>query len=260
MQFIGSQHISTTSYHPASNAAVERQIRQLKASLMTHCRNTADWYQNLGLVLLGMRTAIKQDLGYSSAELLYGTPLKLPGEFFSTNQPGINTNPQAFMKRLSNFINKLKPIQPRTPQNRKTFLSPELNTCSHIFLRVDAVRRPLIPPYQGPFRVIQKYDKFFKIDFKGKPTTVSIDRVKPAHEEIFTPDTQDISNSNTPTTESDVLIRRYNVPISTDIDAPLLITQNEETNSNQQGSGSIQSRTRHGRTTRPPQRDDYVYY
>ena len=37
---------------------------------------------SLPLVLLGIRTALKDDLHCSTAELVYGTTLCLPGEFF----------------------------------------------------------------------------------------------------------------------------------------------------------------------------------
>ena len=51
---------------------------------------------------------------------------------------------------------------------------------SHVFLRVDAVRRPLTAPYDGPFLVLDKTPETFKILKNNKPVIVSIDRVKPA--------------------------------------------------------------------------------
>ena len=40
-------------------------------------------------------------------------------------------------------------------------------------------KRPLQPPYEGPFPVLEAGDKFFKILRHGLPYTVSIDRLKP---------------------------------------------------------------------------------
>ena len=60
---------------------VERFHRQLKAAL----KATPDqnhWVKALPLVLLGIRTNVKPDINCTSAELVYGTTLRLPGEFY----------------------------------------------------------------------------------------------------------------------------------------------------------------------------------
>jgi hypothetical protein len=46
-------------------------------------------------------------------------------------------------------------------------------------LRNDTVKGPLQPPYDGPFKVIERGDKNFKILINNKNTIVSIDRLKP---------------------------------------------------------------------------------
>lgn len=50
---------------------MERFYRQLKAALKAH--KCQDWMAVLPLVLLGIRTALKSDIGCSVAELVYGT-------------------------------------------------------------------------------------------------------------------------------------------------------------------------------------------
>ena len=81
---LGTKRIRTTAYHPAANGLVERFHRQLKASLKAH--NTVRWTEVLPLVLLGIRTAIKSDLGCSAAELVFGTTVMLPAQFVSPSQ------------------------------------------------------------------------------------------------------------------------------------------------------------------------------
>ena len=49
-----------------------------------------------------------------------------------------------------------------------------------VFLRVDSVRRPLEPPYEGPFEVLSRSPKTFTIRRGDKPVVVSVDRLKPA--------------------------------------------------------------------------------
>ena len=39
----------------------------------------------LPLVLLGIRTALKEDLACTVAEMVYGVTLRLPGEFFAAS-------------------------------------------------------------------------------------------------------------------------------------------------------------------------------
>jgi hypothetical protein len=43
------------------------------------------WIEPLPTVLLGHRTCIKEDMKASAAELLYGMPLGIPGEFFAND-------------------------------------------------------------------------------------------------------------------------------------------------------------------------------
>ena len=67
---------------------VERFHRQLKAALKTQ-PNPSSWMNALPLVLLGIQTALKENISTTEAEMVYGTTLRLPGEFFtaSTNSP-----------------------------------------------------------------------------------------------------------------------------------------------------------------------------
>ena len=69
----------TTAYHPQANGLVERF---LKTALRTRLTGP-NWTKVLPWVLLGIRTAPKEDLGCSSAEMVYGAPLTVPGDFIS---------------------------------------------------------------------------------------------------------------------------------------------------------------------------------
>ena len=60
---------------------VERCFRTLKAALRAH-DNPTNWTVNLPLVLLGLRSSVKEDIGVSSARMVHGTSLHLPGQFF----------------------------------------------------------------------------------------------------------------------------------------------------------------------------------
>jgi transposase InsO family protein len=78
-QQLGIEHIMTTAYHPQSNGMVERSHRQVKDSLRARLAGP-DWPSHLLWVLLGLHAAPKEDTNISSAELVFGAPLALPGE------------------------------------------------------------------------------------------------------------------------------------------------------------------------------------
>jgi transposase InsO family protein len=78
---LGCKHLHTTAYYPIANGIIERFHRQLKASLKVQEAAT-HWIESLPLVLLSILTALKSDLQCSAAELVYGTSLRLSGEFF----------------------------------------------------------------------------------------------------------------------------------------------------------------------------------
>ena len=179
MSLLGIQRFRTASYHPQANGTVERFHRQLKSSLAASATR-ADWFQALPLVLLGIRTSLKEDLHHSSAELVYGTKLRLPGELLTPAPRSTPCSVQDFAANLSDFMQRLQPVQPRTSPS-KTFVSQDLDNCTHVFVRVDAVKKPLQQPYQGPFKVLSRRRKTITVDKDGKADTISIDRVKPAY-------------------------------------------------------------------------------
>ena len=89
---LGVHRIRTTSYHPIANGMVEHFHRQLKASLKSSPTLT-QWVDSLSMVLLRICTLLKEDIGCSSAELIYGTTLRVPGEFFCLKPACLNVAP-----------------------------------------------------------------------------------------------------------------------------------------------------------------------
>lgn len=184
LQHCATTRIRTTSYHPCSNGMVERLHRQLKAALMCH---NDTWARALPLVLLGIRTALKEDLKASSAELLYGEPLRLPGELLVASPSTDRTSEDIsdFVVQLRNKLAKLRPTAASRHSQPKTFIFRDLPVATHVFLRDDTVRRPLQPPYTGPYEIIKRKEKTMTLNIRGKNVEVSLDRIKPAHIEQF---------------------------------------------------------------------------
>ncbi|GFO41228.1 Pol polyprotein [Plakobranchus ocellatus] len=70
----------TTAFQTQVNRMVERFHCTLKAALKARLTGN-NWVEELPWVLLGLRTVLRENLGYSSAELIYGEPLTVSGEF-----------------------------------------------------------------------------------------------------------------------------------------------------------------------------------
>ena len=180
MEVLGTVRTRTTAYHPATNGMVERFHRQLKASLKCHSQ-PEHWVDILPLVLLGIRSSLKEDLHCSAAEMVYGTTLRLPGMFFTPVSETSTTDPTDYLQSLKITLQKLQPTQTRTVQYPHAQVDPALHVQSHVFIRQDSIRKPLQQPYNGPFKIISRTKKHFTVDVNGRQEVVSVDRLKAAY-------------------------------------------------------------------------------
>lgn len=180
MKLVGVQRIRTTPYHPQSNGMIERWHRSFKCALTSRLTGNSDWADELPTVMLGLRAACRTDSGFSAAELVYGQTLRLPGEFFQTSDQRISDQ-HIFLEQLRKCMSRLRPNPRAVSGSRKIFVSKDLSKCSHVFLRNDMLKKSLSPTYDGPFLVLSRDDKKFKIRLYNRDILVSIDRLKPAY-------------------------------------------------------------------------------
>lgn len=197
---IGATHHTTTAYHPAANGLVERLHRQLKAAISCHA--SSQWTEALPLVLLGIRSAWKDDIQSTAAELVYGEPLRLPGQFFNAALED-DVDMTDFADRLRSRMSKLAPKQTSWHSPRPFYVPKDLSAATHVFLRQGPVRRPLQAPYAGPYKVVRRGSKTFDIKVREKILTVTVDRLKPAYsasdDQTPTPTTSPSSTLTVPT-------------------------------------------------------------
>ncbi|MEL6607086.1 MAG: DDE-type integrase/transposase/recombinase [Bacteroidota bacterium] len=164
---LGIHHIRTSAYNPRANGMVERVHRTLKAALKSRGQH---WLSQLPIVLFGLHMRPDEDSTSAFSRVTGEQPLVphvIPPDFNLT--------------QLAVELHKLPfAYTPTRERKIKTHMPEKLKTCSHAWLRVDRIRKPLEAPYQGPFEVVKRSDDTMTLKIRGKNETVSIDRVKPA--------------------------------------------------------------------------------
>jgi len=172
---LGISTSQTTSFHPQSNGMIERFHRSLKSSLRARAADS-DWVFHLPLVLLGLRSVPKEDTGFSVSEAVYGSPLTVPGEFLEA--PEI-PNAQ-FISKVEKVIAGFSVSPPHHVQYSPPVEVPAaLRTTKFVFVREDASKPSLSPLYRGPYLVLERRSKFFRLQIGDKVDSVSVDRLKP---------------------------------------------------------------------------------
>jgi hypothetical protein len=171
------KHTQTTAYHPQSNGLVERFHRRLKDALRARAAGV-DWCVHVPWVLLGMRTAWREDSDFSPAEAVFGSQLVLPGQFLSTPEPPSPNFIQEFQGVLAGR-SPLPTSHHTTPS--PTDLPEDLLLSRFVLVRHDAVQPPLSPLYDGPFLVVERSLHFFKVQIGTRTEIISTHRLKPCH-------------------------------------------------------------------------------
>lgn len=198
-RLLGIKRIHTSPYHPQSNGMIERWHRCMKTALIARL-STSNWTEELPTVLLGLRAAIRNDSGVSAAQLTYGQTLTLPGDFFVPSKP--SPLDYSYVEKLRAYINNFRQALTQSrSNNRAVFVPEDLQTCKEVFVRVDAVKKPLQPPYNGPYAVLSRSEKTFTVQLPGRQAVISVDRLKPA---FSIPCTDDVLHATSPAVKTDV--------------------------------------------------------
>ena len=143
----------------------------LKSALHANWTNEQPW------VLLGIRTTPKEELGCSSAEIVYGAPLSVSGE------SGLGTNKKIWPKlqQLHEQISSLKPIPTSWHGSTRSHTPEKLQAAKFVFICWDDHHTPLQRLYETPIKLLEPRATTFKVDRGGRSHTVSVDRLKLAN-------------------------------------------------------------------------------
>jgi hypothetical protein len=169
-------HIPTTAYHPQSNGLVERFHRRLKDALRARAAGN-DWSAHLPWVMLGIRSAWREETLFSPAEAVYGAQPFLPGQFLAAEE---DLPPPSFFTDLQGILSgrTVLPTQHHStaaPQQ----LPEDLLLAKQVLVRRDGHIPPLAAAYDGPFLVLERSLQFFKLQVGDKVDTFSTLRLKP---------------------------------------------------------------------------------
>lgn len=176
---LGTIRIRTTAYHPQANGMVERLHRTLKTAFKCS-DNSINWTEELPLILLGLRTTYKKEIHGTPAEMLYGENIRVPGAIFTSTHNNTDLDPLNFIHKIrEHFVNIRS--EERSSLGITSYIPKDLNTCSHVFIRIDRTKKGLEAPYDGPFPVIRRFRKSFIICKNNKNESISIDRLKPSY-------------------------------------------------------------------------------
>ncbi|GFY09326.1 transposon Ty3-G Gag-Pol polyprotein [Trichonephila clavipes] len=137
---------------------------------MIHENDT--WCEIVPIILLGIRTAVKEDLQSSCAEIVHGTNPRLPSDMIEVSN--IHFCDNNFITNLCNRMQQLNSVATSTHCTDRFYIHPSLQPSSHIFLLIDRVQTLLRQSYTGPHKALSRTDKTIITDVNGRKKLVSL--------------------------------------------------------------------------------------
>ena len=111
----------------------------------------------------------------SSAELVFGVPLSLPGEFVESGEPLA----AVFLDRMRASPFAPPPVRPFSYAQVAAGVPEKLWKAAYVYVRRGGSGTPLAPLYAGPYLVLRRESKFFELQMGARREVISVDRLKP---------------------------------------------------------------------------------
>lgn len=166
MRQLAIKHVTSSSYHPQTQGALERFHQTLKSMLKSFCLEfERDWDEGVPLALFAAREVVQESLGFSPSELVFGHtvrgPLRLLKESWLTET---NT-----YQNLSEYVSKMRTrlfracelarenlglCQRRMKQRYdKKAVSRKLKSGDQVMVLLPVMGSALQARFSGPYRV-----------------------------------------------------------------------------------------------------------
>jgi hypothetical protein len=149
---------------------VERFYRQLKDALRAGLQGQ-DWVCQLPWVLLGLRSAPKEKANISSTERHGPHPPWGVSEYSRGRGGEVGGEIEV---RCSLFL----PSSSAGPAMKAAEAPAQLLSCKYVYVRGEGARPLLVAKYDGPFLVVAKAAKYFKIQRGTRVERVTVDRLE----------------------------------------------------------------------------------
>jgi hypothetical protein len=231
---------------------IERAHRTIKTAMMA--RKEA-WLQALAIVLLGIRS-LPNESGFSPFTAVTGANLLLPRPLITETNEDCSEETISKLQEIMRSIDFQSLSEGRSHVSTKSYIPKDLQTCTHVWLRIDRVRKHLEAPYTGPHLVVKRTSKYFVINTGSLEQTVSIDRLKPAYCQV----PQDSKLKQNPSIDLSKKTEQKSA-----YHPPVTDTSSEPENSEQPTPGTTaadqpQRTTRSGRRVNFRPKADFIYY
>ena len=157
--FLGISASTTASFHLQRNRIIKPFYCFLKTALHSQLAGS-DWILHRFLVLFDLRSVPEDDTGLSISEAVYGAPFAIPGEFLGSPE----LPPSSYLHKIECAVAGFAVPPPHHVRLSLPLQFPSaLMSTKYVFVHEDASVPSLAPLYQGPYLVLQRRAKFFRL-------------------------------------------------------------------------------------------------
>ena len=146
-------------YHQSTNGAIERQHRTLKESIKASLIEMGNihrdkWMQQLPLTLLGRRVSLQEDMGASSAQLVFGADPIIPGVLVP-DEPERKEDIHELLKTVQmSSDNKAVPMSDHS-KPYEYYVPKNLQEADYVYVKLDNPTN-LGAKYVGPHAIVDR--------------------------------------------------------------------------------------------------------